>query len=61
MLEIFLGKKVQIKTGSEGGITENNLQLLDVDGVLIKVQDTQGKRRIINTTSSNFYEIQLQE
>ena len=61
MLDIFLGKKVQITTGPEGETTEFNVQVLDVDGVLIKIQDSTGATRVINTTSSTFSEIRLQD
>ncbi len=60
MLEEFVGKKVKIITGSAGEMTEYNLQVLDADGTLIKVQDSAGNTRVINTTSANFSEIQLQ-
>ena len=39
MLEEFLGKKVQIKTGPEGEVTEYGLQVTDVDGTLIRRQE----------------------
>ena len=61
MLEEYLGKKVQIKTGHEGEVTEYGLKVIDVDGTLIKVQDSQGKARVINTISPNFSEISLYE
>jgi len=61
MFEEYLGKIVCITTGSEGETTEYNLQLTEVDGTLIKVQDSNGNTRVINTTSSNFSEIRLQD
>ena len=57
MLEIFVGKKVNI-TDAEGSI-EYNLQCTDAEGTLIKIQDSKGKTRVINTASSNFAEIEL--
>jgi len=61
MFEEYLGKKVLITTGPEGDTTEYNSQLIEVDGTLIKVQNSEGKTRVINTASTNFSDIRLQE
>jgi hypothetical protein len=61
MLEQFVGKKVTIKTGQDGDVTEYGLTVLDAAGTLISVNDGTGKVRVINTASGNFSEITLQE
>ena len=61
MFEEFIGKKVQIISGPAGEHTEYGLELLDIDGSLIKVQDSSGDIRVINAASTNFSEIRLQK
>jgi hypothetical protein len=57
MLEQFVGKKVKIVTGAEGEETQYGLTVISVDGTLISVESTFGEARVINTASSNFFEI----
>lgn len=61
MLEQFVGKKVVIMTGPAGDVTEYGLTVLETEGTLISVENSQGKVRVINTASGNFSEITLQE
>ncbi|NOH69448.1 hypothetical protein [Vibrio rotiferianus] len=57
MLSSLVGKTVKIVTGSEGEITEYGLTVLNVEGFLIQVKGGSDEVRIINTASSNFFEI----
>ena len=59
MLEEFKGKKVEISYGPEGETSEYNLQVIDVDGPLIKIEDLHGNPRVINTSLQNFFELKL--
>jgi hypothetical protein len=59
MLEQFVGKKVKIVTGPEGEETEYGLTVNSADGTLISVEGSQGEVRVINTASSNFFEISI--
>lgn len=60
MLEQFVGKKVKIVVGPQGEETQYGLTVKAVDGTLISVEDSNGKIRIINTASANFFELSVQ-
>lgn len=63
MFEEFIGKKVIIIITCHDGNkeTEYGFKVIDVNGTLIKVQDSHGKSRVINTISEKFLELQLQD
>ena len=58
MLEQFV---VKIVTGPEGEETQFGLTVTNVEGTLISIQCPLGEIRVINTASSNFYEISTQQ
>jgi hypothetical protein len=60
MLEQFVGKTVKIVVGPEGEETQFGLIVKAVDGPLISVEDSQGEVRVINTASTNFFELSIQ-
>ncbi len=57
MLESFVGKKVEITTGSEGESTQYGLTVKKVEGTLIFLEYQQGDVFVINTASPNFFEM----
>lgn len=59
MLDQFVGKKVKIVTGPEGEETQSGLTVKSVEGTLISVEYSHGEVRVINTASSNFFEISI--
>ena len=60
MFEEFIGKKVRITICYDGEeTTELGLKLISYEGVLIKVSDSLGNIRIINTSSIQFVDIQV--
>jgi len=61
ILDQFVGKKVKIVTGPEGEETQYGLTVTCVEGTLISVKGSQNEVRAINTASSNFFEISIQE
>ncbi|WP_220085134.1 hypothetical protein, partial [Vibrio vulnificus] len=60
MLEQFVGKKVKIVVGPEGEETQYGLTVRAVAGTLISVEDSNGEVRVINTASTNFFELSVQ-
>lgn len=60
MLEQFVGKKVKIVVGPEGEETHYGLTVKAVAGTLISVEDSNGEVRVINTASTNFFELSVQ-
>ena len=59
MLEQFVGKKVKIVVGPQGEETQYGL-LKAVNDKLISLEGAQGSVRVINTASTNFFELSLQ-
>ena len=60
MLEQLVGKKIKIVVGPEGEETQGGLIVKAVDGTLISVEGSKGELRVINTASSNFFELSVQ-
>jgi hypothetical protein len=59
MLDQFIGKTVSIVTGPEGEETQYGLVINSVEGTLISFIGTNGEPKVINTASSNFFEMSI--
>ncbi len=61
MFEQYLNCSLKITTiTNENPVTEYNMIILEIEDNLIKVQDTKGNTRVINTASPSFVEVRLQ-
>jgi hypothetical protein len=59
MLEQFVGTKVKIVVGPQGEETQYGL-VKAVNGTLISLEGSPGEIRVINTASTNFFELSFQ-
>ncbi|HCH4677470.1 TPA: hypothetical protein NKX25_000437 [Vibrio parahaemolyticus] len=57
MLSTYIGKRVNIVTGPEGEETTFGLMVIDTEGSLIKLKNSNDEELIINTASSNFFSL----
>lgn len=62
MFEEFIGNVVKLtETGAEGEVVHYNIKLLEVDGTVIKISDSDGDIKIINMASPLFGKIEKQK
>ena len=57
MFSPYIGKKVNIITGTEGEEKTYGLTVVGTEGVLIKLKNFDDEEVIINTTSPNFFSL----
>ena len=61
MFKEFLGKKVKITMKEGDSETEHyNMQIVEINNTLLKVHDANNNVKIINTDSSSFVKLELQ-
>lgn len=61
MFSPYIGKKVNIITGTEGEEKTYGLTVVGTEGVLIKLKNFDDEEVIINTTSPNFFSLSESE